>query len=66
MLRTLRELLPGSSRRFEHGYHESLYRLLSLPMDRFEKGGSGIKFVSVYRLSISLDFHGGKMLLALS
>ena len=40
MLRTLREAIAGLvSARFEHrGHYESLYRLLSLPMDRFEKG----------------------------
>lgn len=44
LLRTLREGLAGLvSARFEHrGHYESLRRLLSLPMSRFEKDGGGL------------------------
>ena len=68
MLRTLREGIAGLvSARFEHrGHYESLYRLLSLPMAQFEKGGSGTHLERLSSIDKLRDFHGGKMLLALA
>ncbi|NKD87853.1 ATP-binding cassette domain-containing protein [Haematospirillum sp. 15-248] len=68
LLRTLREGLAGLvSARFEHrGHYESLRRLLSLPMSRFEKDGGGTHLERLSSVDKLRDFHGGRMLLALA